>query len=145
MTSKEYDRLRKLPSWRYRLVTENIYAKELNRIHPLKQRQVEAICKVASENKTIKRVIVFGSATTYLCSSYSDLDICIECVDGPYVDEIEYDLKIDVINFMKFAKEITRDTNGYDLMFWEELDGAIVEKSIKEKGIVVYEQSVFKK
>lgn len=141
MTLDEYDRLRRLPEWRWNLVTPIVHCKELRRIHPLKQRQVEALCEYARTNKEIKRIIIFGSATTYLCNSCSDLDVCIEWVNSPYVDEIHYDLRPEVIDTMKFLKQTNKDTNGYDLMFWEELDGAPVEKNIKEKGVVVYEQS----
>ena len=139
MTIEEYDKLRRLPEWRWWLVTPNQYAKDLCRIHPLKQRQVEEICKAAASNAEVKRVIIFGSSTTYLCNSCSDLDICIEWKDGPYVDAISYDWKPEVVGMAKVISEVTRNLGGYDLMFWDELDGARVEIAVKEKGVVVYE------
>ena len=46
-----------------------------NKIHPLKQRDVAAIVDSASKDQHIKRLVIFGSATTFSCNSYSDIDL----------------------------------------------------------------------
>lgn len=138
MTFDEYCEARKLPDWRWWLVTDNEYAKQLNRIHPLKQKQVELICKEAMANTLVDEIIIFGSSTTYLCNSCSDLDVCLKWKESPYENE-DYDWKPEVKKIVRLIHEVTRGLGGCDILFWDEVEGSRVETSVKERGVIVYE------
>ena len=105
-----YDKWAKMlrdPNFRWQLVTENIYAKELNRIHPLKQRQVEAICSLAKQNPIVKKIAAFdvpkiemedsdfeyknlainpADCTVVCCKDNEGCDTGLECNTKPIVD-----------------------------------------------------------
>lgn len=61
--------------------TDNQYARNLNRIHIIKQGIVESICKEACKYTDIVDIVVFGSSTNFRCNFESDLDICIDIPD----------------------------------------------------------------
>lgn len=138
MTIDEYYERIKSPDWRWWLITENVYAKNLNRIHPLKQRQVEAICKVARGCSAVDQIIIFGSSTTYKCNSCSDLDICIKWKGSPFDKDGMYPTP-EAGALFRCIGDVCRGNGGYDLIFWEELDGAVVENTVKKEGVIVYE------
>lgn len=124
------------PSREYAIVVSNKYAKSLSKIHPLKQRQTEALCKLASELDIVEKVIIFGSATNYKCNSCSDLDVCIKWRESPYINE-DFDFKSDVKSVYSLLRA-TSTGSGFDLVFWDELDGSYIESAVKERGVVVY-------
>ena len=57
--------------------------KNINRIFPTKQAYVAKIIDKAKEDKNIRRVIIFGSATLPRCNLWSDIDIYFECDEEP--------------------------------------------------------------
>lgn len=136
-----YDKWAKMlrdPNFRWQLVTENIYAKELNRIHPLKQRQVEAICSLAKQNPIVKKITIFGSSTSYKCNCCSDLDLCIEWSKCIYINECgDWDSEATLV--YKAIKDICRDTNGCDILFLEEVVNKPIGLRIEKEGVIVYE------
>ena len=135
MTFEEYCVKRKQPDWEWHLVVDNNYARNLQKIHPLQQKATESICEYASAHSEIKKIIIFGSSTSYLCNSYSDLDIYVEWSE-PYRDS-EDEWKPFVVPFMKHLKSVTNN-NGYDLVFDDEVITEMFRNSIN-KGVVVYE------
>lgn len=62
--------------WIFPLVV-NSKIKNIRRIHPLKQKQVDEIVSSIIKEDDVKRLIVFGSATSNMCHEGSDLDICV--------------------------------------------------------------------
>lgn len=80
-----------------------------NKIHPLKQRDVAAIVDSASQDQHIKRLVIFGSATTFSCNSYSDIDLYVERDDGRLKSPVDYtkvDSDVDVIYGFKCGKAL---------------------------------------
>ena len=47
-------------------------------IFPSKQKDVQSAIDIARENPEIKRLIIFGSATTLNCGMESDIDIAVD-------------------------------------------------------------------
>lgn len=56
--------------------------KEINRIHPLKQKAVTAIHDALRDDADVKQAIVFGSSTSLKCNPQSDIDLYIS-IDSP--------------------------------------------------------------
>lgn len=56
----------------------------INRIHPLKQKEVASIVQKLKKEERIKRIVVFGSSVEFRCSSRSDIDLYIETEDADY-------------------------------------------------------------
>lgn len=107
--------------WDFNLVV-NSNLKDINRIHPLKQRDVTALVNELQKDDNINRIIIFGSALDMRCNWYSDLDVYVETRDKekrvclPYDDlEGEIDLVRDIDHNSKLYKEI--DKTG--LLIWE--------------------------
>ena len=87
MTTQEYLVARKSKNWKFnRVVNENAF-KNVNRIHPLKQKMVEQIVDRAKKDISVRRIIIFGSSTRYDCDVTSDLDICIDWNQDCYDEE----------------------------------------------------------
>ena len=63
--------------WDFEVVINENF-KNINHIHPLKQKDVLQIVKYAEETSDIEAVVVFGSAVRFDCNSFSDLDILVE-------------------------------------------------------------------
>ena len=135
MTFEEYCIKRKQPEWEWHLVVDNRYANNLCKIHPLQQKATERICEYATNHSELKKIIIFGSSTTYLCNSCSDLDVYVEW-SRPYRDE-EDNWEPFVTAFMKYLREVT-NSNGYDLIFEDEVVTDRFRENIM-KGVVVYE------
>jgi len=51
--------------------------KDINRIHPLKQKAIAAIHDAIEDDADIKQAIVFGSSTNLKCNLQSDIDLYI--------------------------------------------------------------------
>lgn len=104
-------------------VKEGITFKNVQYIHPLKQRAVSSYIEYLKDNPNIKAIIIFGSGVEFRCNSYSDLDICIE----------RYDVN-------KGIKSI--DIGIYeevDIVYEDTLDFRL-RNEINRKGIVVFDR-----
>ena len=121
MNAKDTLHLKKFP------VVVHSNSKNLSRIYPLKQRQVDRICRHAKDYPEIRRIIIFGSSITPKCHIDSDLDICIDekSGDGMRIYEIQ-----------KMIGEIC-DWNC-DIVMYSQLSGKLLE-TIDKEGVVVYE------
>ncbi|MBR0163309.1 MAG: nucleotidyltransferase domain-containing protein [Lachnospiraceae bacterium] len=101
--------------------------RNINRIHPLKQKQVDRIHHAAAKYPEIKRVYVFGSAATALCNVDSDLDICIDA-----------DMS-DGLRIYEMQKEFGEACDwNCDMIMYGHL-GARLKKTVDEQGVVIYE------
>ena len=99
----------------------------INRIHPLKQKQVDRIHRAAAKYREIRKVYIFGSAATALCNVNSDLDICIDAdmSDGLRIYDIQ----------KEFGEAC--DWNC-DMIMYGHL-GNRLKKTVDEQGVVIYE------
>lgn len=137
MNTQEYLRLRKLPDWKFSFIVDRDSFKNVNRIHPLKQKLVKEIVSEAKDDAEVKRIIVFGSSTRYDCDINSDLDICIDW-KSPCYDE-DGVLKPFTRNMRKVISKITK---GFaDVVNYDYLDGTDIADAVN-KGVVVYEYNV---
>ena len=69
---------------------------EMERIYPLKQREVFAVYNVLKNNPKIKSAWVFGSSTSMKCTMDSDLDIAIQyedCSDSE-LTKLHHDIRV---------------------------------------------------
>ena len=57
-------------------VTVKTDCKNIDRIYPLKQKQVSEICSRAGQFDIVRKIYVFGSSVTPRCTIDSDLDLC---------------------------------------------------------------------
>ena len=108
-------------------ITVDTTCKNIDRIYPLKQRQVSEICRRAEGFPIIRRIIVFGSSTTPKCHIDSDLDLCIDAdvSDGMKVFEMQ---------------KAIGETCGWncDIIMYSSMGGALRE-TVRKEGVVVYE------
>lgn len=58
-------------------VLPNVNFKNCNRIHPLKQLELQKLIDASAYDKGIDAIVVFGSATQFRCNSKSDIDMVI--------------------------------------------------------------------
>lgn len=109
--------------WDFEVVSQpNITEVEnINRIHPLKQRDVNCLVESVKNDCHILGVIVFGSAVRFDCHSQSDLDILIVRDDK----ELRIDSSLEDIN------------SELDIIFSSRL-GVRLEKEIAQTGVIVY-------
>ena len=103
--------------------------KNIDRIYPLKQRQVSEIYSRAAQYDIIKRIIVFGSSVTARCHIDSDLDLCIDAdvSDGMKVYEMQKaigeicDWRCDIIMYASM--------------------GQTLKRTIQDEGVIIYERT----
>lgn len=103
---------------------------EINRIHPLKQKEVVTIYNTIKNNKKINSLIVFGSSTTIRCNKNSDIDICIELNK----DKINNETKNEI-------SELLQEKLNYNLdIIWKDrlTKNTNIYKNI-ERGVKIYE------
>lgn len=99
----------------------------INRIHPLKQAEVNRIFQAAHKYGEIKRIFVFGSAASARCSIDSDLDLCIDA-----------DLH-DGMRIYEMQKEFGEACNWKcDMIMYGHL-GSRLKKTVCEQGVMIYE------
>lgn len=137
MNTLEYLKLRKLPSWKFTTIVDKEAFKNVNKIHPLKQKLVKEIVSKAKNDKEVKRIIVFGSSTRYDCDITSDLDICIDWY-SPCYDE-EGVLKPFTRSMRKAISSITKGLA--DVVNYNYLNDTDIADAVN-KGVIVYEHYV---
>ena len=109
--------------WDFEIVSQPGY-ENVNRIHPLKQRDVGRFIKAIEHDCHILAVIVFGSAVRFDCHSRSDLDVLVVrddrqlAIDGS-LDEVSSEL---------------------DIIFSSHL-GSRLKEEIAQTGVVVYRRN----
>ena len=137
MTTEEYLIARKSKNWKFNSVVSPTAFKNVNRIHPIKQKVVKDIVDVAKNDKTVRRIIIFGSSTRYDCDVTSDLDICIDWIERCYDED---GILKPFTNNMR--KSISIITKGHaDVVNYDYLDDTVVEAGVME-GVIVYEYNV---
>ena len=137
MITEEYLIARKSKNWRFNRVVDPSSFKNVNRIHPIKQKAVRDIVAVAKDDIQVKKIIIFGSSTRFDCDVTSDLDICIDWQDDCYDEDGV--LKPFTGNMRKAISSITK--GRADVVNMGYLDGTVVEDAVKE-GVIVYEHNV---
>ena len=99
----------------------------IERIYPLKQRQVSEISKCAKQFDVVKRIIIFGSSVTPRCNVDSDLDICVDAdtSDGMKVYEVEKaigdicDWNCDIIIFSNVGQSLRTTVQNEGVVIYE--------------------------
>lgn len=133
MTTQEYLMARKSKNWKFnRVISDNAF-KNVNRIHPLKQKMVAQIVDQAKKDQAVRRIIIFGSSTRYDCDITSDLDICIDWNQDCY--DKEGVLKPFTKNMRQTISSVTK--GNADVIDYAYLDGTVLKEAV-ENGVVVY-------
>ena len=137
MTTSEYLIRRKAKDWKFTSVVPSDSFSGVNRIHPLKQREVKKIVDTARTDEAVRRIVIFGSSIRYDCNETSDLDICIDW------DRDCYDADGVLLPFTRnMRKAISTATKGKaDVVNYAYLDGTNVKEAVQE-GVLVYEHNV---
>ena len=106
--------------WDFEVVSDVKY-ENVNRVHPLKQRDVALLIQDVKNDLHITGIIVFGSAVRFDCHSMSDLDVLIVRDD----QQIRIDTSLSNIQ------------SELDLIFHSKL-GERLKKEIQRTGLVVF-------
>jgi predicted nucleotidyltransferase len=96
-----------------------------NRIHPLKQREINEIIYRLKEDIHVIGLIIFGSATEFRCTSRSDIDMFV------VRDDNRAELDADIFDL----------PSEQDILFNKNV-GARLKKVLWEHGVLVYERSL---
>ena len=137
MTTEEYLEARKSKEWKFnKIVSEDSFL-NVNRVHPIKQKQVKQIVEAARNDEYVKKIIIFGSSIRYDCDITSDLDICIDWKEDCY--DKNGVLKAFTRNMRKIVSDVT-DGNS-DVVNYDYLEGTLSKDAVME-GVVVYEYNV---
>lgn len=104
---------------------------DCNRIHPMKQKEVNEIYNYAKGNNLITKVIIFGSSVNIRCNNKSDIDIAIEIKNTFFNRENNNDI----------SEKIQEITNyNSDIIWLNTLDvNSRLYRNITMKGVVIYE------
>lgn len=137
MTTEEYLKARKSKDWKFSKIVDEDAFMNVNRIHPLKQKNVKEIVEAARDDKAVKRIIIFGSSIRYDCDITSDLDICIDWNEACYDEDGV--LKPFTKNMRKIIASVTKGNS--DVVNYGYLDDSVVKSAVME-GVVVYEYNV---
>lgn len=100
-------------------------------IHPVKQQKVKGLVDeliALDTKKEITKIIVFGSATTFNCSSYSDIDILVL---GTFE---EFSLPIHTSRYGK-VDLLTYNEDEFNRL----LPTTKIFEKILQEGLIVYE------
>ena len=108
--------------WDFDIVTDQTFY-NINRIHPLKQRDTLNFINAASLDPHIQGLIVFGSAVRFDCHSGSDLDILVIRDDK----QLTINSSLDNIN------------SELDIIFASKI-GPRLKEEIARTGVIVYER-----
>lgn len=87
--------------WKFPVRCAGVTFQNCERIHPLKQVDVQLVVNMLKKYNYVRKVIVFGSAVSMRCHSGSDLDLYVETGDTfalPLIDESLLYTEIDVLN-----------------------------------------------
>lgn len=134
MTTQEYLAARKSKNWKFnQVVNENAF-KNVNRIHPLKQKIVAQIVERAKQDPAVRRLIIFGSSTRYDCDITSDLDICIDWNQDCY--DKEGVLKPFTKNMRQIISSVTN--GNADVIDYAYLNKTVLTDAV-ENGVIVYD------
>ena len=107
-------------------------ARNLEKIHRRKRATVRDCVGIATRNKEIRRMIVFGSSVTDQCGENSDLDICLDiCLD------IAGGAKKRSV-FESVADMSVLCGGACDILIYSHLSEPL-KGTIERKGVVVYE------
>lgn len=105
--------------------------KNLEKINILKKEKINKgleFLEKNDNNKSIKKVIIFGSSVRNDCTENSDIDICFvtdsNCSDTNF--------------FNIYGRLPLIMDNLCDIVIWNKIDTKL-KKEIKNKGVVVYE------
>jgi predicted nucleotidyltransferase len=137
MTTEEYLKARKSKDWKFNRIVDSSSFRNVNRIHPIKQKIVKEIVDEAKKDYEVERIIIFGSSIRYDCDITSDLDICIAWKDDCYDEEGV--LKPFTGNMRRVISTVTK--GNADVVNYDYLAGTEVEDAVKE-GVIVYEHNV---
>lgn len=89
-----------------------------NRVHPLMQARVERLMHAFSQDKNVRRLILFGSALEFRCSSNSDIDLYIEKFKKD--KKLEYppdvDCEVDIVTNLPPDSRLLREINRTGLL-----------------------------
>jgi len=83
-----------------------------SKIYPLQQKKIRAILDAVKDDLNVKRVMIFGSSTTYSCTIDSDVDVFIELKKDRPIDisgiSYEFDLWTNYNVDERLLKEIEK-------------------------------------
>lgn len=96
--------------------------RNVDRIHPLKQKEVGEIIECLSLDDNVLYIVIFGSSADFSCNSYSDIDVYVQLKDETQALKKKPDIRSEV-----------------DYIFnLDENNKLFVE--IEKKGVLVYER-----
>ena len=108
-------------------VTVETDCKNIDRIYPLKQKQISEIYKKAALFPIIRKITVFGSSVTAKCNVDSDLDLCIDAdtTNGLKIYEMQ----------KAFGEACDWNCN---IVMYSDIGNTLRETVLRE-GVVIYE------
>lgn len=104
-------------------VLDGVCFENANRIHPLKQKEIQTIINRIKVDEHVVGLIIFGSATEFRCNSRSDIDMFV------IRDDDKSELDVDIYNL----------PSEQDI-FFSNSAGERLKKILKEHGVLVYER-----
>ena len=98
-----------------------------NRVHPLMQARVQKILQELQQDSNIKKIVLFGSALEFRCSSYSDIDLYIEKEDPslPLQNEPVSDCELDLIMNLDHENRLYKEIDRTGLLLYERGSGHV--------------------
>lgn len=101
-------------------IMEDVDFPHCNRVHPLMQKRVQTLLKEWTKDPNILKIVLFGSALEFRCSSFSDLDVYVE-KENPELPlkEPELDCELDILCDLDHHSRLYREIDQRGLLLFE--------------------------
>jgi len=102
-------------------VLDGINFAHCNRVHPLMQKNVARLIDSLKDDPNIVKIVIFGSALEFRCSSQSDLDVYLEKKDAqkPLLREPDVDCELDIVSNLPYESRLYHEIDEKGLIVWE--------------------------
>ena len=102
-------------------VKEGVDFENCNSVHPLMQKRVQKILKELQQDFNVQKIVLFGSALEFRCSSFSDIDLYIEKKDKnlPLQTEPAADCEIDIVTNLEQENRLYKEIERTGLLLFD--------------------------
>lgn len=101
-------------------VMQNVDFPHCNRVHPLMQRRTQILLEEWKKDPNILKIVLFGSALEFRCSSFSDLDVYVEKKDPELpVSEPDLGCELDILCNLDHSSRLYKEIEKKGLLLYE--------------------------
>lgn len=101
-------------------IMENVDFPHCNRVHPLMQKRTQTLLETWKSDPNILKIVLFGSALEFRCSSFSDLDVYVEKENRELpLEEPDVDCELDIVCNLDHNSRLYKEIDQKGLLLYE--------------------------